>query len=91
MDVLDLFKAAVEREASDVFLVPGMPFSYKIGGRIMYQGEEKIYPEEMDRIITQIYEIAGNRDMTKVLTRGDDDFSFAVSGLSRLNCRISGA
>ena len=42
MDVLDLFKAAVEREASDVFLVPGMPFSYKIGGRIMYQAEEKI-------------------------------------------------
>ena len=88
MDVLDLFKAAVEREASDVFLVPGMPFSYKIGGRIMYQGEEKIYPEEMDRIITQIYEIAGNRDMTKVLTRGDDDFSFAVSGLSRFRASV---
>ena len=66
MDVLELFQEAVEREASDIFLVPGMPFSYKIGGRITYQGEEKIYPDEMDRIITQIYAIAGNRDMTRV-------------------------
>lgn len=88
MDVLELFQEAVEREASDIFLVPGMPFSYKIGGRITYQGEEKIYPDEMDRIITQIYAIAGNRDMTRVLSQGDDDFSFAVSGLSRFRASV---
>lgn len=33
MDILELFKRAVEQEASDIFLIPGMPFSYKIGGR----------------------------------------------------------
>lgn len=38
MDVSQLFKQAVEQEASDIFLIPGMPFSYKIGGQIVYLG-----------------------------------------------------
>ena len=78
----------MEQEASDIFLIPGMPFSYKIGGNITYQGEEKIFPEEMDRMIAQIYQIAGNRDMSTVLSGGDDDFSFAISGLSRFRASV---
>lgn len=88
MEIMDFFKQAVEQEASDIFLIPGMPFSYKIGGNITYQGEEKIFPEEMDRMIAQIYQIAGNRDMSTVLSGGDDDFSFAISGLSRFRASV---
>ncbi len=84
MEIMDFFK----QEASDIFLIPGMPFSYKIGGNITYQGEEKIFPEEMDRMIAQIYQIAGNRDMSTVLSGGDDDFSFAISGLSRFRASV---
>lgn len=88
MEIMEFFKQAVEQEASDIFLIPGMPFSYKIGGNITYQGEEKIFPEEMDRMIAQIYQIAGNRDMSTVLSGGDDDFSFAISGLSRFRASV---
>lgn len=88
MEIMDFFKQAVEQEASDIFLIPGMPFSYKIGGNITYQGEEKIFPEEMDRMIAQIYQIASNRDMSTVLSGGDDDFSFAISGLSRFRASV---
>lgn len=88
MEIMDFFKQAVEQEASDIFLIPGMPFSYKIGGNITYQGEEKIFPEEMDRMIAQIYQIAGNRGMSTVLSGGDDDFSFAISGLSRFRASV---
>lgn len=88
MEIMDFFKQAVEQEASDIFLIPGMPFSYKIGGNITYQGEEKIFPEEMDRMIAQIYQIADNRDMSTVLSGGDDDFSFAISGLSRFRASV---
>lgn len=70
MNVKELLTTAVEQDAADIFLVPGMPFSYKIGGRIIYQGQEKIMPEEMDRMITQIYELAKNRDMAKVREHG---------------------
>lgn len=88
MEVSQLFTQAVEQGASDIFLIPGMPFSYKIGGRIRYQGTERIFPDEMDKMITQVYEIAGHRDMTKVLERGDDDFSFAIKGLSRFRASV---
>ena len=88
MNVLQLFKQAVEQEASDIFLIPGMPFSYKIGGKIVYLGEEKIFPEEMDKIIMQIYELAGHRDIEKVSEGGDDDFSFAIKGLSRFRASV---
>ena len=88
MNVKELLTTAVEQDAADIFLVPGMPFSYKIGGRIIYQGQEKIMPEEMDRMITQIYELAKNRDMAKVREHGDDDFSFAIHGVSRFRANI---
>ena len=63
MEVMELLTQAVEQNAADIFLVPGMPFSYKIGGRIICQGEEKIMPDEIDQMITRIYEIAKNRSM----------------------------
>lgn len=80
MKVMELLTAAVEREAADIFLIPGRPFSYKIGGRIICEGTEKIMPDEMDDMIRQIYELAGGRSEERVLNEGDDDFSFAVPG-----------
>ena len=53
MEVMELLTQAVEQNAADIFLVPGMPFSYKIGGRIICQGEEKIMPDEMDQMIKE--------------------------------------
>lgn len=88
MDMLQLFKQAVEQDASDIFLIPGMPFSYKIGGSIIYLDDEKIYPDEMDKMIMQIYDIAGHRAIEKVEDVGDDDFSFAVKGLSRFRASV---
>lgn len=88
MDVMELLTMAVEKDAADIFLVSGMPFSYKIGGRIIYQGQDKIFPEAMDQMITQIYDLAGHRNMTKVREHGDDDFSFALPGVSRFRANI---
>ncbi len=53
MEVMELLTQAVEQNAADIFLVPGMPFSYKIGGRIICQGEEKIMPDQLDQMITE--------------------------------------
>lgn len=88
MKVEELLEVAVEKQAGDIFLIPGMPFSYKIGGRIIYQGDAKIFPEEMDQMITELYRVANNRDMGKVRTHGDDDFSFALPGLARFRANV---
>ena len=83
MNVMELLTSAVEKNAADIFLIPGMPFSYKIGGRIIYQGDNRIMPDEMDKMITEIYGLAKNRGMEKVQSHGDDDFSFAIEDLAR--------
>lgn len=88
MEVAQLLIQAVEKGASDVFLIPGMPYSYKVGGRILHQGENKIFPEEMNELIAQIYQIAGERDISRVLNQGDDDFSFAILGVSRFRASV---
>ena len=38
--------------------------------------------DQLDQMITRIYEIAKNRSMERVLSHGDDDFSFAIPGRS---------
>ena len=88
MKVMELLTAAVEQEAADIFLIPGRPFSYKIGGRIICEGTEKIMPDEMDDMIRQIYELAGGRSEERVLNEGDDDFSFAIPGVSRFRANV---
>lgn len=88
MKVEDLLGLAVEKRAGDIFLIPGMPFSYKIGGRIVYQGEERIFPEEMDQMITELYTVANDRSMDWVCAHGDDDFSFALPGIARFRANV---
>ena len=40
-------------------------------------------PEQTESLLRTIYKLAGNRDMSKLLETGDDDFSFSISGVSR--------
>ena len=88
MNVRELLSAAVEKQAADVFLIPGMPLSYRVGGQIIHHNEEKIFPQELDVLIGELYQLAGNRDMTRVRECGDDDFSLAIPGMSRFRANI---
>ena len=36
----DVLRNAVEQGAADIFLIPGMPLSWKVGGKIIYQSDE---------------------------------------------------
>lgn len=88
INIIDFIKQSVEGEASDIFLIPGMPYSCKINGKILYKGNTKVLPEELDIAIEKIYELANNRDMKKIYETGDDDFSFAIKGLSRFRVSV---
>lgn len=87
MNIMDLLKSAVEKQASDVFLIPGLPFSCKINGSILHQTEERLLPETLDHVIEQIYKLA-NRDISHVLQTGDDDFSFTLPGVARFRISV---
>ncbi len=88
MQMEEILKSAVENQAADIFLIPGLPASYRVGGRIISHSPEKIFPKEMDALITDFYHMAGERNMARVLQKGDDDFSMAIPGLSRFRANV---
>ena len=84
---MQILQQAVERNAADIFMIPGMPISLKIDGEIRPVNDTKIFPEVMNQLIKEIYGIAGNRDISKI-DHGDDDFSFSVGGLARFRASV---
>ena len=83
MNTTELLEKAVSAGASDIFVVAGRPVSMRIHGDIRMEDNIRLLPDDTQRIIEQIYELAGHRDINVLEDTGDDDFSFAVPGLSR--------
>ena len=83
MDISTILKKAADRRASDIFIVAGLPLTYKINGQIQREGEERLLPPDTQDLIEKIYELADHRDIHELWEKGDDDFSFAVRGVSR--------
>lgn len=83
MDVRELLEKAVNCGASDLFIVAGRPVSYRANDTINQMDDTRLMPEDTKSLCEQIYELADNRDLTKFATSGDDDFAFAIPGLSR--------
>lgn len=81
--IKDILKKAVEDGASDVFVVAGMSVGFRHSGRVQVIDEDKLNKDDCLRLLTEIYQLADNRSMEGYLKTGDDDFSFAIPGLSR--------
>ena len=82
-DCLLYTSQAVLNHASDIFVVAGLPVSYRANGRICREKEEKLMPPQTKECVEELYKLAGGRDIRVLEEKGDDDFSFAVPGLSR--------
>ena len=80
--LIDYLQHAVDTSASDLFFIAGGPVSMKIDGHIVPVGENRLLPPDTKAFIEEIYKMAG-RSMDDYVKLGDDDFSFAVPGLSR--------
>ena len=83
INAIDLLKQAVTEGASDLFIVAGLPVSMRRQGNILRIGTDRLLPDDTQSVISQIYELADRRSMSVLNNEGDDDFSFAVPGLSR--------
>ena len=83
LNAIDLLKDAVLKGASDIFIVAGLPASMRLNGTIVRIGDERLLPDDTSDVITQIYTLANDRSMEMLDNTGDDDFSFAIQGLSR--------
>lgn len=90
MDVkmLDILQAAIDRNASDVYVVAGGPIALKISGEITNYSDEKLSHLDTLKLVHEIYSIRNDGNVDKVQEKGDDDFSFSLSGLGRFRCNV---
>ena len=86
MNFEQLLKDSVKEKASDIFIMPGLGLSLKVGGEIKATKGDVLKPEDTMRIIKEAYAMA-EREPATLIDKGDDDFSVSVKGLSRF--RIS--
>ncbi|MCI8490782.1 MAG: PilT/PilU family type 4a pilus ATPase [Lachnospiraceae bacterium] len=83
LNAVELLEKAVTEGASDVFVVAGLPVSMRMQGKIVRIGESRLLPDDTSLVISQIYSLANGRSLDILTESGDDDFSFAIPGLSR--------
>ncbi len=82
MNLNELLKEMVLKGAMDIFIITGRPISCKINRKIEDFTSERLNPANVEALIKEIYSMA-NRDTSVLYSRGDDDFSFAIKGVSR--------
>ena len=78
----ELLKEAATIDAADIFILPGTQVTCKANGQMHTLGDEKLMPDSAEKLISEIYELSG-RGVDRLKQTGDDDFSFALPGLSR--------
>ena len=86
--MLKFLTDAVEKNASDIFIIPGLPLSYKINGKIIPVDDNKLMPADSEALITALYELSNHRSMDKLHTYGDDDLSCSIKGVARFRVSI---
>jgi twitching motility protein PilT len=88
MEIKTILKEIVDRGASDIFILAGRPISFKLGGRIEALDDEALPPAKTDAFISGIYEMAPDRRIERLYEKGDDDFAFALTGVSRFRANV---
>ncbi len=77
-----ILTTATKAQASDIFIIAGLPLTYKVNG-IMHSEGERLMPNDTLELIQEIYTLAEDRKTEHLTECGDDDFSFAIPGMSR--------
>ena len=82
-----LLTEAVERNASDIFIVAGTPVRFKVSGMQQWLGEDHLTPDDTKQIIDDIYALA-QRPMVNLENNTDDDFSFSTHEMGRFRVNV---
>ena len=87
MQILDILRQAVETDTSDIFLVAGIPATFKCRGQQIRLPGDNLMPDTVQTLVDQIYELS-KRSRVNLEACVDDDFSFAIGGLGRFRANV---
>ncbi|MBE6017524.1 MAG: PilT/PilU family type 4a pilus ATPase [Lachnospiraceae bacterium] len=87
MNINEIISLAVEKDASDIFLIAGLPVTFKAYGDQLRIGDEKLFPADITVLVDEIYDVSG-RERTNLDNHMDDDFSFSISQFGRFRVNV---
>ena len=87
MTLLEILKDASDRGTSDIFLIAGLPVTYKVKGNQQRGQDGVLKPADIIPLIDEIYRVA-RRERTNLEGNNDDDFSFSIPELGRFRVNI---
>lgn len=89
MDLESVLRKAIELEASDIFVIAGVPITFKVRGTQQRTGSsDRMLPDDTRLLIAQIYEAARREPRCLNGTATDDDFSVSFSGIGRFRVNL---
>lgn len=87
-EMRNIFESALERGASDIFIVPGTSVKFAVGDRVVSYGDEALSPGDVEELTREIYSVCAGSTLEYVQAKGDDDFSISIPNLGRFRCNI---
>ena len=87
MTILDILRRAIEIDAADIFLIAGLPVTFKCGGHQERNPGDFLRPGDIRMLVESVYELS-RRDRSNLDKGLDDDFSFAVPHLGRFRVNV---
>lgn len=87
MNIREILEKATISNASDIFIVAGLPVTLKCHGHQERLEGDKLKPDTIKVLVDEIYEVGG-RDRTNLEKGLDDDFSIAISQLGRFRVNV---
>jgi len=85
LDIKDLLKMTVERNASDLIIAAGAPPTLRIHGRLTYMDGPELTPGDTERLVFQIL----NEEQKRVFEdKLELDFSYPLPGVGRFRVNV---
>ncbi|MGN0699404.1 MAG: type IV pilus twitching motility protein PilT, partial [Oscillospiraceae bacterium] len=88
MELNDIIKYSVEKNASDIFIISGAPLSCKVSGRMHRIEEQPLTPEDTARYVRGIFELAHIPLPEETAIGRELDFSLSVPGMGRFRVNV---
>jgi twitching motility protein PilU len=85
MEIQELFKIMVEKEASDLYLTVARPPMYRIEGKIQPVGDHQFTPEDLEALVRSVMSESQHRDYDKDL---ELNMAMSLPGVSRFRVNV---
>ena len=85
MELTEILHWAVSLGCSDIFIIPGAGITAKQGKQMITFSDHILTTADTEELVRAMYGLA-RRDYDLLSGDGDDDFSFALRGVSRFRC-----